>query len=465
MKKFFYALFLLCLPLMAQAEFVSEADAEAIASQFLNANVAAKPGRQNAPSQVRMRKAAEFLPQQHFYIFNSEDGNGFVIVSANDIARPILGYSDEGAIDVNNLPSNMQWWLGEYNAQIEAGIANHIPATEDIQKEWKAFKQGKAQSATAVVGPLLTTQWNQGTPYNDMCPIYTGTTRALSGCVATATAQIMNYHEYPTSGIGSKIYTTNTHQFTLSADFANTTYDWRNMKDSYKDLSSCSQAQKEAVATLMYHVGVASEMNYAADADGESGYKAFLKGKYDICVFDIMMPKKDGFQLAQEVRTVNSEVPIIFLTAKTLKEDILEGFKIGADDYITKPFSMEELVMRIEAILRRVKGKKGKEVTMYKIGKFTFDTQKQVLIADDKPEKLTTKESELLSLLCAHVNEILERNFALKTIWIDDNYFNARSMDVYITKLRKHLKADPSIEIINIHGKGYKLIAPNAEAK
>ena len=158
-------------------------------------------------------------------------------------------------------------------------------------------------------------------------------------------------------------------------------------------------------------------------ADGESGYKAFLKGKYDICVFDIMMPKKDGFQLAQEVRTVNSEVPIIFLTAKTLKEDILEGFKIGADD------------------------------------------QKQVLIADDKPEKLTTKESELLSLLCAHVNEILERNFALKTIWIDDNYFNARSMDVYITKLRKHLKADPSIEIINIHGKGYKLIAPNAEAK
>ena len=198
-------------------------------------------------------------------------------------------------------------------------------------------------------------------------------------------------------------------------------------------------------------------------ADGESGYKAFLKGKYDICVFDIMMPKKDGFQLAQEVRTVNSEVPIIFLTAKTLKEDILEGFKIGADDYITKPFSMEELVMRIEAILRRVKGKKGKEITMYKIGKFTFDTQKQVLIADDKPEKLTTKESELLGLLCAHANEVLQRDFALKTIWIDDNYFNARSMDVYITKLRKHLKADDSVEIINIHGKGYKLITPDPE--
>ncbi len=206
---------------------------------------------------------------------------------------------------------------------------------------------------------------------------------------------------------------------------------------------------------------------YNADlhADGESGYKAFLKGKYDICVLDIMMPKKDGFQLAQEIRTINGDVPVIFLTAKALKEDILEGFKLGADDYITKPFSMEELVMRIDAIMRRVKGKKGKEITMYKIGKFTFDTQKQVLIVDDMSTKLTTKESELLSLLCAHVNEILERNFALKTIWIDDNYFNARSMDVYITKLRKHLKADPSIEIINIHGKGYKLIAPEPEEK
>ena len=184
-------------------------------------------------------------------------------------------------------------------------------------------------------------------------------------------------------------------------------------------------------------------------ADGEAGYKAFLKGKYDICLLDVMMPKKDGYQLAQEIRAINSDVPIIFLTAKALKEDILEGFKIGA-----------ELVMRIEAILRRVKGKKGKEVTVYKIGKFTFDTQRQVLFTDDKSDNLTTKESELLSLLCAHMNEILERNFALKTIWIDDNYFNARSMDVYITKLRKKLKDDPTIEIINIHGKGYKLIAP-----
>lgn len=197
--------------------------------------------------------------------------------------------------------------------------------------------------------------------------------------------------------------------------------------------------------------------------DGESGYKAFLKGKYDICVLDVMMPKKDGFTVAQEIRSVNAEIPIIFLTARQLKEDIFEGFKIGADDYITKPFSMEELVFRIEAILRRVKGKKGKEVTIYRIGQFTFDTQKQQLMIGDKVTKLTTKESELLNLLCQHINEILERNYALKTIWIDDNYFNARSMDVYITKLRKHLKEDPSIEIINIHGKGYKLIAPEVE--
>ncbi|MBR5802946.1 MAG: response regulator transcription factor [Bacteroidaceae bacterium] len=198
--------------------------------------------------------------------------------------------------------------------------------------------------------------------------------------------------------------------------------------------------------------------------DGEAGYKSFLKSKFDLCVLDVMMPKKDGFTLAQEIRAANSEVPIIFLTAKTMKEDILEGFKIGADDYLTKPFSMEELTLRIEAILRRVKGKKNKESSIYKIGRFIFDTQKQLLILDgEKQTKLTTKESELLGLLCAHANEILQRDFALKTIWIDDNYFNARSMDVYITKLRKHLKDDESIEIINIHGKGYKLITPDAE--
>ena len=197
--------------------------------------------------------------------------------------------------------------------------------------------------------------------------------------------------------------------------------------------------------------------------DGEKGYKAFVKGQFDLCILDVMMPKKDGFTLAQEIKTMNSEVPIIFLTAKNLKEDVLEGFKIGADDYLTKPFSMEELVLRVNAILRRVRGKKERDTTVHQIGRFVFDSQKQTLTLDNgKVSKLTTKESELLSLLAHHINDILERNYALKTIWIDDNYFNARSMDVYITKLRKLLKDDPNVEIINIHGKGYKLIAAEA---
>ena len=194
--------------------------------------------------------------------------------------------------------------------------------------------------------------------------------------------------------------------------------------------------------------------------DGDAGYKAFVKNKYDMCVLDVMMPKKDGFTLAQEIRQTNAEIPIVFLTAKTLKEDVLAGFKIGADDYLTKPFSMEELTLRIDAILRRTHGKKPKESNVYQIGRFAFDAQKQTLTIDGQQSKLTTKESELLALLCAHAGEILQRDFALKAIWTDDNYFNARSMDVYVTKLRKHLKADPSLEIKNIHGKGYKLIVP-----
>ena len=176
-----------------------------------------------------------------------------------------------------------------------------------------------------------------------------------------------------------------------------------------------------------------------------------------------MMPKKDGLTLAKEVRAVNSEVPIVFLTAKNLKEDILEGFKIGADDYITKPFSMEELTFRIEAILRRVRGKKSHELTVYNIGEYVFDTKKQLLSIGTDTVKLTTKESELLALLCSHKNDILQRDYALKAIWVDDNYFNARSMDVYITKLRKHLRNDPTVEIINIHGKGYKLVTSDNE--
>lgn len=204
---------------------------------------------------------------------------------------------------------------------------------------------------------------------------------------------------------------------------------------------------------------------YDADLqpDGEAGYKAFTRNKYDMCVFDVMMPKKDGFQLASDIRAVNAEVPIIFLTAKSMKEDILQGFKLGADDYLSKPFSMEELLYRIESILRRVRGKKVKEAIVYSIGKFSFDAQKQTLTIDGDSKKLTTKESELLNLLAANANSILERNFALKTIWVDDNYFNARSMDVYITKLRKLLKDDENVAIINIHGKGYKLITPQSK--
>lgn len=196
---------------------------------------------------------------------------------------------------------------------------------------------------------------------------------------------------------------------------------------------------------------------YDADLqpDGEAGYKAFTKNKYDLCVFDVMMPKKDGFALAADIRNINSEVPIIFLTAKSMKEDILQGFKLGADDYLSKPFSMEELLSRIESILRRVKGKKVKDVVVFNIGGFVFDAQKQVLTFDGETKKLTTKESELLRLLASNANSILERNYALKSIWEDDNYFNARSMDVYITKLRKLLKDDPNVAIICILFRGY----------
>lgn len=195
--------------------------------------------------------------------------------------------------------------------------------------------------------------------------------------------------------------------------------------------------------------------------DGEKGWRAFQKNKYDLCVLDVMMPKMDGFTLAQEIRGMNAEVPIVFLTAKNLKDDILMGFKIGADDYLTKPFSMEELLFRIEAIIRRVKGKKAADIQVYTIGGYTFDTAKQILSMGEKQTKLTTKENDLLTLLCSHKNQILERNYALMTIWEENTYFNARSMDVYITKLRKHLKEDESVQIMNIHGKGYKLVVPD----
>jgi two-component system, OmpR family, response regulator len=194
--------------------------------------------------------------------------------------------------------------------------------------------------------------------------------------------------------------------------------------------------------------------------NGSLALEAFPTGSFGLCILDIMMPEMDGLTLAREIRLSNPAIPIIFLTAKNQKEDIIDGFKSGADDYITKPFSMEELLYRIEAILRRTTSHPvHKKDEFYTIGGYSFDPLKQMLFYVGQSIKLTTKESELLELLCRHGNEILERNFALKTIWIDDNYFNARSMDVYITRLRKYLRKDPSVKILNVHGRGYKLIS------
>lgn len=215
----------------------------------------------------------------------------------------------------------------------------------------------------------------------------------------------------------------------------------------------------ENLGLLLKEYLVAKGYDASLYPDGEAAYKGFMREHYDICILDIMMPKKDGFTLAKDIRIVNPDIPVIFLTAKNMKEDVLEGFKLGADDYITKPFSMEELIMRIEAILRRTSlESQSNAQPVFTLGRYTFDTRKQTLAQGEDVVKLTTKESDLLKLLCQNANKILERNYALRSIWIDDNYFNARSMDVYITKLRKHLKDEPTVEIINVHGKGYKLI-------
>ncbi|WP_259014973.1 response regulator transcription factor [Emticicia fluvialis] len=194
--------------------------------------------------------------------------------------------------------------------------------------------------------------------------------------------------------------------------------------------------------------------------NGEEGIKMFIEqGNYAMCICDVMMPKKDGFSLAKEIRMKDKEVPIIFLTAKSMKEDTIQGFKVGADDYITKPFSMEELLMRMKAIFRRINKQESETpATVFRIGAYSFDTQTNTLTLNETQNKLTTKESELLKLLCQNKNQSVSRSFALKLIWGDDSYFNARSMDVYITKLRKHLKEDPAVQIMNMHGEGFKLI-------
>ncbi len=195
--------------------------------------------------------------------------------------------------------------------------------------------------------------------------------------------------------------------------------------------------------------------------DGEDGLLAYQQSVFDLCILDIMMPRKDGFTLAREIRLLNKAIPIIFLTAKSMKEDTIEGFKIGADDYITKPFSMEELLLRIEAVLRRSSGANSETKSVYSFGAFIFHYDQQVLAFGDEKQKLTSKESELLRLLCQNINQTLDRSAALKYIWKDDSYFNARSMDVYIAKLRKHLKKDENIQILTIHGEGFKLVSLN----
>lgn len=199
--------------------------------------------------------------------------------------------------------------------------------------------------------------------------------------------------------------------------------------------------------------------------DGDAGYKAFKPGVFDICIFDVMMPIKDGFTLAKEVREKDSDVPIIFLTARNLKEDVIEGFKAGADDYITKPFASEELLFRIQAILKRTQGKiqDAEDKREYIFGQFIFDTSLRELYfqkgtADETMHKLSPKESELLKMFVAKKNDLLSRSDALVKIWGEDNYFTARSMDVFVTKLRKYLRPDPNLEIVNIHGNGFRLI-------
>lgn len=192
-------------------------------------------------------------------------------------------------------------------------------------------------------------------------------------------------------------------------------------------------------------------------SNGNEAFNFFAKGGFNLCLFDVMMPIKDGFTLAKEIRKIDETIPIIFLTAKSMKEDTLQGFQTGADDYISKPFSMEELLARISAVLRRTSPQTKEEIVhLFDIGKYKFDYQKRTLAINNVEQKLTSKENELLRLLCLNQGKMLDRTYALKAIWDDDNYYNARSMDVYIAKLRKHLNEDDRIEIMNVHGRGFR---------
>ena len=192
--------------------------------------------------------------------------------------------------------------------------------------------------------------------------------------------------------------------------------------------------------------------------NGEEAFTAYKKEDFDFCIVDVMMPVKDGFSLVKDIRRIDKSIPVLFLTAKSLQEDKLRGFEVGADDYLTKPFSMEELLARMQAIIRRTDQPDENKDSIFQIGDYTYDYNRQLLKIGDTENKLTSKEAELLKLLCDRMNDVLDRAFALNKIWFDDSYFNARSMDVYIAKLRKYLKEDPTVELLNVHGVGFKLV-------
>ena len=202
-----------------------------------------------------------------------------------------------------------------------------------------------------------------------------------------------------------------------------------------------------------------NDYNVTHALDGEKGLEKFNEGEFDICVLDVMMPKKDGFTLAKEIKMLNPAMPIIFLTAKNLREDVLNGYKIGSDDYITKPFDSEVLMYKLKAIaLRNSNLETEAEVEMFEVSKFKFNSKLRQLFIADQVHKLSPKENELLKLLCIHKNDLMPRDLALNKIWYHDNYFTSRSMDVYIAKLRKLLKDDDNVEIVNIHGEGFRLL-------
>ncbi|PKL83627.1 MAG: DNA-binding response regulator [Ignavibacteriae bacterium HGW-Ignavibacteriae-3] len=214
------------------------------------------------------------------------------------------------------------------------------------------------------------------------------------------------------------------------------------------------------LGTILTEFLAVKKFDVTHSLNGEDGFNQFKNYKFDLCLIDVMMPKMDGFTLAKKIRMINKNVPILFVTAKSMLDDKIEGFKIGADDYVTKPFSMEELILRINAIMKRTKSSNAEDDrSEFKIGEYEFDFNKRVLAHNGIEQRLTQKESDLLRLLCINKNRILERSEALIRIWKDESYFTGRSMDVYITKLRNYLKLDKSIEIINVHGTGFKLIS------